>query len=458
MKKLYKYLPLLLQHFLLTIKNNQTYFLKYGAIPFIKPLKKVIKKFEENDSLQINDNETITRIQNLTRDAVQNTKFYNDKTNLYLTNSDSFDRFDKIPVLKKQVLRTNINDFISKKSTPNNSYSFKTSGTTGTPLKGKISNKDIRFRFEIFTKSLLEFGINYSRPVARFSGAEIGDDKNIYRKDFFNNHIFVSIYHLSAANIHKYADALNKHKIEIIEGYPSTLYSMAKFFEQNNISCPTVKYVLTTAEKLLPHQKETLERVFKTTVFDYYGSSEGSSFIFTCRQGKYHNSNQLSHLEVVDEDEKASSLGQEGRMLVTSFSSHFTPLIRYDIGDSCVLSINQNCSCGLGGIVIDEIIGRNDDIFITPDGRKFSRFSLCLKYLPDYIVRSQLYLKQKSYSVKVLLEEPRGNLHYEIEDFKSFESKFKSMLGDGYKFEYNFVKEFPLNANGKLKIVFIDED
>lgn len=458
MRKLYKYLPLFLQHLLLTLKNNQTYYLKYGAIPFIRPLDKVIEKIRNNDSLQINDGETITRIQSLFNDAVQNTKFYNDKSEIYLTNSGSLDTFKDIPILKKQTLRTNINDFISKKSTPNNSYAFKTSGTTGAPLKGQISNNDIRFRFEVFIKSLLQFGIDYSRPVARFSGAEIGDNKNIYRKDFFNNHIFVSIYHLSADNIHKYAEALNKNKIELLEGYPSTLYSMAKLFEQNNIICPTVKYVLTTAEKLLPMQKETLERVFNTIVFDYYGSSEGSSFIFTCKEGKYHNANQLSYLEVVDENYNASSLGQEGRMLVTSFSSHFTPLIRYDIGDRCVLSTNQDCRCGIGGIVIDEIIGRDDDIFITPDGRRFSRFSLCLKYLPEYIIRSQLHLKQNSYNVNVLLEETKTKPLFQADDFKAFESKFESMLGVGYKFEYKFVKEFPLNANGKLKIVFIDEN
>lgn len=453
-EKIYKKLPVFIQHLLLTIKNSHVLYQKYNVIPFIRPLESLIKNLKKEPIL-LNDERVYTRINKLVAEAIKETVYYQVKCDQY--QFSNFEEFYELPILNKKDIQRNAPDFISSKSHFFNSYHFKTSGSTGTPLEGEASLNDLRKRFFVFLQSLLNNGIDYSLPLARFSGSEVADSENIYRKDFINNHYFFSIYDLKEENIFKYHRGLEKNNIKILEGYPSTLYKLAKLSLSKNLNYNSVKHVLTTAEKLHDYQRETIEKVFNCSVFDFYGSMEGSSYIYECPYGKYHNSNKISFLEILDHNDEPVNAGEEGRMIVTSFTTHFTPLIRYDIGDNCRLSKQQNCICGAGGIVIDEIIGRDDENFITPDGKHFSRFSLCLKYLPKNVTVSQLHLRHHSYNVKVLYQTIKQNKISEPL-FKSFEHKFQRMLGTGYNFQYEMTDKLQTNRNGKIRAVVIHED
>lgn len=450
MLKLYKKSPLFIQNCIVTIKNNHTYFIKYRAIPFIKPLKIIIKKLDKD--LWINDNNVEKRINNLINEAINNVPYYIENKHKY-TRINSIDELRKLPILKKPIFKSRNKDFISKKSNYFNSYFFKTSGSTGTPIKGAFKNKDINIRFMTFLAALKTCNIDYSNKVARFLGSEVADENNIYRKDFINNHYLFSIYHISKKNIMKYFKAIEKNKIEIIEGYPSTIYSLVKLFKTYDFEISSVKNVLTTAEKLLDYQKEEIESYFNCKVFDFYGSSEGSAFMFL-KGDKYINANKIGYVEVVDDEYKPVEKGVLGRMLITSFTSNFTPLIRYDIGDYCVLSdetIDDKYQ-----IIVDEIVGRSEDVFITKEGVLFTRFSLCLKYLPDDIIESQLDLKQRSKNVTLKYRRISGK-YDDLRVFKLFENKFESMLGGNYFFEYQFIEQFEKKSRGKLRAVNISE-
>jgi phenylacetate-CoA ligase len=219
-----------------------------------------------------------------------------------------------------------------------------------------------------------------------------------------------------------------------------------------NIS--SVKNVLTTAEKLLDYQKEEIQSFFNCTVFDFYGSSEGAAYMFSYGD-TFVSANKVAIIEVVDEEYNPVAPGTLGKMLVTSFTSSFTPLIRYDIGDYCVVSKSQ--SSDNNELLIDEIIGRSEDVFETQEGIIFTRFSLCLKYLPDSIIESQLRLKQRSKNVKVIYTKLNEEIK-NIKDFLPFEQKFMSMLGKDYVFEYEFVEKFNKASRGKLRAVIIEEE
>src|SRR5690606_23084179 len=148
--------------------------------------------------------------------------------------------------------------------------------------------------------ALKEEGIDYSRPLARFPGSEFSKKGKIYRTDFLHKHYLFSIYDLSKEKISHYYTALHDKKIEIIEGYPSTIYSLVKLLREAKLTLPYVKHVLTTAEKLLDYQKEEIESYFNVKIFDFYGSSEGSVFMFSGKNELYYNSNVIGYLECVD--------------------------------------------------------------------------------------------------------------------------------------------------------------
>tara|TARA_R100000306_G_scaffold15437_1_gene19753 strand:+ start:115 stop:1461 length:1347 start_codon:yes stop_codon:yes gene_type:complete len=446
MKNLYKYFPVFIQNLAITILNNRKYYQKYGAVPIFNPLNKVISKL---DVSSLNDINTVARINNLINEAVENVPYYQENKAQYKPIS-SLDELKNLPVLNKDVLKTQNEKFISKKSNRFNSYYFRTSGSTGTPLKGAISLKDLRKRLSFFLISLKHENIDYSRPVARFLGANItGGSGAVFRKDFINNHLLFSIYDLSQDKIYKYFDALKKNNIEIIEGYPSTIYSLVKFLKAEGFKLPSVKHVLTTAEKLLDYQKEEIEFFFQTNVFDYYGSSEGSAYMFLTKKGFYLNTNKVAYFETVDNTYNPVQ-GEAGKMLVTSFTSSFTPLIRYDIGDICSIINNDNEI-----IKVNEIIGRQDDVYITPNGTEFSRFSLVLKYLPKEVVESQLKLYQQTNKAEIIYV---ANKKLPIAKFKAFHNKLNSMLRIDFDLSFNYLPKFQKINRGKLSAVKIITD
>ncbi|MFD0939113.1 phenylacetate--CoA ligase family protein [Pedobacter boryungensis] len=440
MRKIYSRLPLGLQNLALTLINTYKYYQKYGAIPLFKPLKGIVKGLDIN---AFNDDLTLTRINNLIKYATNNVPYYIKNRADYQT-IKTLNDLEKIPVLKKGTLKEHNKDFISREANRFNSYSFKTSGSTGTPIFGAIKNSELKMRSLMFLTSLKIAGINYSRPLARFPGADLARNGKVYRRDFINGHMLFSIYHLSDDKILEYFRALNDYKIEILEGYPSTLVSLVRLFKAKNLKLPNVKNILTTAEKLLDHHRQELEEFFGIKVFDFYGSSEGSVYMFSTGEG-YLNCNRVGYFECVDENFAQVKINEVGKMLVTSFSSSFTPLIRYDIGDYATIISNEDDI-----IRVSEIQGRQEEIFITPEGKAFGRFSLVLKYLPSEIVESQLVLKQRTNKIKVEYISDREVNNIE---FKEFEDRINSLLHMSFVFEYKRILKFDKSNRGKLSAV-----
>lgn len=451
MLRYYKLLPIFLQDIILTLKSCQVFYLKYGSIPFINPLARIIENIEERDFLR----EKVSDLDNinfLLGEARKNVKYYGRLSNQY-RNLDNLNQLEALPILNKDIIRSAANDFRSLKATWWNSYSFKTSGTSGVPIKGKLKITDLRVRHYTLLAAMKTNGIDYSKKVGRFVGAEVASRKCVFRKDLLNHHYYFSIFDISRESIRHYYEAIVNNGIEILEGYPSTIYSLVKLLRETGYVISNVKRVITTAEKLHDFQKEEIEAYFDCIVFDYYGSSEGSVIIYTNTEGYYSVAGNTGFLELIEEkgENNRVSTGKLCRMLVTSYTSSFFPLIRFDIGDMCVI---ENSSKQKNPKIL-EILGRSDDIYVTRKGTYFGRFSLCLKYLPGNINASRLMLKNRSNSIRLIYSSPS-----EIIDktaFLPFEMKLSSMLCEEFQFSYEFRTKIPEGPNGKLKVVTVSD-
>lgn len=321
--------------------------------------------------------------------------------------NDPFEMLKMFPVLEKDSLRGKESDFYTDEA--KHSYSLHTSGSTGTPLNVKMSKSDFRLRMALLEREKRRFGVTHKSRHLTFVGKKISAKKgnSFWRYNIVGNQLVMSVYDLSEDNRERYLSKILKYAPEIVEGYPSALAVIATWLRDQNLKAG-VKCVFATAETLTAEQRTIIEEGFECPVVNYYGSIEGATMITQCEQGKLHVDDESGIIEFMNPDGRKAAPGEVANMLMTSFTSQAMPLIRYNIGDLAVIS-PEACTCGRCGTVISEIIGRVDDIFITPEKGRVGRLSTSLKLLPPTVRRAQIHQYRPEEFVLILETEERLN-------------------------------------------------
>ena len=73
-------------------------------------------------------------------------------------------------------------------------------------------------------------------------------------------------------------------------------FSISNYIKNNDIKLSNYpKAIFSTAEKLFPHMRTTIEEVFNTKVFDTYGLNDGGVSAFECQNhnGMHMNTRSL---------------------------------------------------------------------------------------------------------------------------------------------------------------------
>jgi phenylacetate-coenzyme A ligase PaaK-like adenylate-forming protein len=446
MFKIYRKLPLFLQDIIVTIYNSYSNYQKFSYIPIIKSFK-ILQK----ESLSVIINEDVDVNFKKIMDVARNEIEYFSENEIYKEEVD-FSSISKLPVLDKIIVKQQCSKFINKNCS--NSRSFRTSGSTGSPMTGQLDVAYLKKRYRIYLKLLTKLEVDFSNPYGRFVGKElVSSDDRIYRKDIINSHFIFSIYQLDETHALQYYNAIKQNNIEVLEAYPSVVHTLVILFKKLDLPELKLKLVIVTAEKLHNYQKESIESFFKCDVFDYYGSNEASTFIYYDIDSKsYLSSTSTGIVEVLDDYGNIVKPGNEGNMIITNYN-RCMPLIRYNIGDRCILHEDQN---GLkkGVVRIKEILGRDDEVLILEDGKRFTRFSLLLKYLPDYVDSSQLVINTNNKTLKVNFTSSINK--FNDNEFSYFKNEYNRLVSSDFSISVEKVSKLEKSKYGKIRTVIIE--
>jgi phenylacetate-CoA ligase len=209
-----------------------------------------------------------------------------------------------------------------------------------------------------------------------------------------------------------------------------------------------LKAVFTSAETLLPYQREVIMQAFQVPVADQYGCTEMAVFISQCDHGSYHVNSDYSLLEVLNENGEPSSPGEWGEAICTVFVNKTMPLIRYRVGDLLRAPEPSFCPCGLPFPVTKEIIGRKDETIQTPDGRRIGRLDPVFKGLEN-IIETQLVQT----GVNVLLVRLVPSTNYSASDKHKLLQALKVRIGNDMIIQFELLNEIPRDANGKFRFI-----
>lgn len=361
-------------------------------------------------------------------------------------------KLEEFPVLEKAILLNQLHEI---STTPERDAEVSlTGGTTGSSMKVLYTREDIQERNAILDHFRAKFGYKLGKKTAWFSGKDLARPRDLakgicYRDDWINHIRYFSTFHITDRYFDAYWRSLTNFRPEYIVGFPSSVYDICVMAKERGLSFKgVVKAFFPTAETVLPQHRSVIDEILGCPLFDQYASSEGAPFILECEKGRLHIHPITGIFEVVDENLQPA---KEGEILVTSFSTRGTPLIRYRIGDRIRLAPDgECCACGSHFPIVDYIDGRNSDYIWSPENGKVNlgNISNCTKDAPG-IICFQVVQKQEN-AVDVMLV--KGS-EFTEQDAESFTSALAARLGSNMVINIQYVDEIPREKSGKFRIV-----
>ena len=443
--KLYQMVPRFLQEVMISVFNYTAYRVRYG------------RKYKEFRQLFL-ENRTLTRIalkemqakrfDTFLQFSIANTGHYRDFKQVSLS------EIAQLPILPKETLRQNSVDFFTlpKKE----GVVSKTGGTTGKSLEILYTTHNMQERFAMLDDFRSRFGYELGKKTAWFSGKNLlikRDVKNnrFWKTDHWYKVRYYSTFHISEKYLKYYVEDLIRYKPEYLVGFPSTILEIAKYGLLNNYEFPvnTVKAIFPTAESVNDLMKETIESFFKCKMYNQYASSEGAPFIFECQEGNLHVELQSGVFEVLDDHDNSA---KSGRLVVTSFTTEGTPLIRYDIGDSITLEDeSKTCTCGNNNPLVKEILGRSDDYIYSPENGKINLGNVSNTLKDTHGIKKFQAVQDDLNKIVILVIKDENGFTDKIE--KQFIKNWRDRIGEKMVLEICYVDHIPSEKSGKFRMV-----
>ncbi len=362
----------------------------------------------------------------------------------------------RIPVLTRETVKRRAADLRSRAPELRRLSEGHTSGTTGSPLTLFYDANMMAMNYAALDRQYRWAGVSLDRNgdrIAVLRGNIIVPLKQksppYWRHNYFHNHLLLSNFHLSPDSAGQYVSALREFGAVVLDGYPSSLYVLAKLILARKQRLP-LKAVLTSSETLFDFQREAIERAFECRVFDYFGAAERVIFTTECdkHQG-HHLCEEYGVTEILDDDGKAVPSGQEGYLVGTTLHNYGFPLIRYQSSDRSALKTGT-CDCGRGLPLVQDVTTKAEDVVRLGDGRLISPSVLTHPFKPlDSIEGSQLVQTDLDrLIVRIVPGDAFGD-----GDREHLIRELKARLGQDMRIEIELVAELPRTSRGKFKWV-----
>lgn len=365
----------------------------------------------------------------------------------------SVELLENWPVLGKEALRAQPKAFLADDCDPKSMFYEHTSGTTGKPLHIWLSRATVRAWFGLFeARARRWYGVDRHDRWAILGGQLVApveqEGPPFWVWNGGLNQLYLSAYHLAAENIPAYLDAMRRHEVRYLLGYPSGLYRLAQEVIDGHLTAPRLQVAIGNAEPLLDHQRRAIAQAFGCPVRETYGMAEIAAAASDCEQRRLHIWPEAGHVEILaDTVDETVAAGTAGRLIATGLLNADMPLIRYETGDRATMD-DVPCACGRSLPVLRAIEGRVDDVVITRDGRHIGRLDPVFK--ADLPIR-EAQIIQEDWDVLRVLYVPTSD--YTVADGESLVRRIHDRTGEDMTVILEPVNAVPRTANGKFRAV-----
>lgn len=330
----------------------------------------------------------------------------------------------------------------------------RTGGTTGASMKVYFTFEDIQTRAALLDVFREMHGYQYGMRTAWFSGKDIVTESDaangrLYRDDLISKIRYFSTFHITQRSFPGYWRAINEFSPEVIVGFPSSVYELCRIAKLHGLKADNaVQVFFPTAETVLPEHREVIGDVLGCRLADQYASSEGAPFILECPSGSLHAITISGVFEIIGENDAQVS---EGELVVTSFTTHGTPLVRYRIGDRIAMRNGCTaCACGWPFPIVERIDGRSDDFIWSRERGRINLGNLSNATKSVNGINCFQIVQESTDYIDVYVV-PGDS--YNDDEERKFLSELALRLGKSINIRIHRVNAIPRERSGKFRIV-----
>jgi len=355
----------------------------------------------------------------------------------------------KFPVLTKDIIKSktaliHCNNIPAEECIVRNS-----GGTTGEPMKIEVNKQAAINDLYFFYRGLNWMGYSPGSPMVRLSGGSLSGNnsptlKNRIKK-FVSNEFFLPAFDLNKGNAMVYLDAIRSRGKTHLQGYVSSVYTLATYAKELNYKGLQIKGAFTTAEQLTKDQAAFIGDVFGCEVKGFFGCGEINSLGFQAKMnGNYIVPDEILHIETF----KNPANNVENSFLLTSLYNYRTPLVRYLNGDAGKLVAGEKYT------EIEELSGRTADMFVKKDG----------SYISSAVAPHMIHISGITQKIKLYQFIQHGidqiEFRYELFDepittkeFDYLRTIFAKWFGQECHVEFVCTDQFIHSGNGKHRLM-----
>ena len=451
--KIYPRLPVFVQNIGISAFGFQWYLRRFGGI--FKQEYSACKDREAYSIDQWKDYQTF-QLRKLLLHSFNTVPWYNrsfTQAGITAQQLENFeiDQLNKLPLLEKDTLRREGKSSLLASEKEKGGTFFSSSGSTGTPTSILFSHAMHQKSSALYEARVRNWaGVSRFDPRGMIGGRRIIPAGNAqppyYRYNFIEKQLYFSAYHINKQTAPGYAEGLVKYSSQYMVGYAMSNYILAKFLQEAGVTPPQMKAVITSSEKLTQTMRKTLGEVYNCKVYDGWSGVENCGLISENEHGQLLISPDSALIEILKPDGTPAKPGEEGELVCTGFFNYDQPLIRYRIGDMVQVSEDQVTKCGRAFTVVDEIVGRVEDVVVGKDGREMVRFHGIFVNLPNVVKGQVIQEEIEKFTINVMTN------GLTAKERETITSRMKGQLGE-VRITINEMTDIPVGNNGKFRAV-----
>lgn len=364
----------------------------------------------------------------------------------------------KLPVLTKRDILAHKDELVSEKMKRKSLIPYM-SGGTGDQITFYVTKEQLSWEIAAEYRAYGWADYRLGDRLLMFWGSPIDISKHkalLKRTTSWIEQVkVVNTYIISEEVMKGHVKTLRDYNPEVIKGYASSVYMMAKYLNENGITDIRPRSIITSAEMLFPHYRAEIEEGFGCKVFNVYGSREIGAIAAECGEHEgLHISAENVLLEFIKDDEAVAE-GESGLIYVTNLRNYGMPFIRYEIGDVGKPS-DRECNCGRGLPLMEELEGRVSQ-FMAVRQKDTGKIVSVSTAAPGIIGNMLMYVPVDSYRIvqesldKIVIKVVAGE-GYSQKDTDFLVEHLYEYLGDSITVEVEKVEDLPPLPSGKRSV------